>query len=192
MKWSHFTTILALLTSCQSPEPVNGVQTVVYDMNQGTRSYQTVLKKYWRTETVFSNYETLYVLNVAAFLPEFQQAFKKVNDERFSGLDLLKNVKSRPSFFVSIYSPKDELTILTNDRIWEFVLKVGIREFPVKAVTKLKDKDAWSTFFPFVNRWSTDYLLSFDVPNIDQLTGESPISLMLSNAKAKTAIHWPR
>ncbi len=189
MKWFLFATMY-LLVACQTPELATGVETVVYDLEPETRSYQDVLKKYLRSDTVFSNYETLYVLNVTAFLPEFQQAFKKMNEERFSELDLLKNIKSAPLFFVSIYSPHDDLNNLSNGKIWEFVLKVGIREFPVKVITKLNDKDTWSSFFPFINRWSSDYLLTFDIPDFDKSGAPDQLSLLLTNARAKTSISW--
>ncbi len=178
------------LSACETPIH-NGVQTVVYEMDPGTQSYQEVFKKYWRSETVYSNYETLYMINVAAFYPEFTQALNKANIERFHGLKLLKGL-SNSTFFVSIYSPHDELNNLANTHIWEFVLKIGMLEHTAATVTKIRDKDTWGPFFPFSNRWTSDYLVSFDLKDAQTLSSDTPLSLSLTNSKAKTVMSWQK
>jgi len=190
MKRIHGITLASFLalSSCQTPEPEYKVSNTVFNIQDQDRPYEIVFKKHLRTTTVFFRYETLYILNAAFFSDALYDAFEKASRERFSSLNLLKNVNRNGSFVVSIFAPGDDYNDLSNDKVWEFSLKVDDKIYHAKTVKKIKDKYAWAPFFPFIDRWSTDFIISFDTPSDEVAIGDRQFAL--SNSKAKTIMSW--
>lgn len=188
MKYFLSCSLFLSVLACETTEPK--VSTTLYDMRSSYRPYQQVLNRNSRSATVFSNYESLYVLNVAGFTPEFYEAFSNALNERLRSSEMLKEIKSNSSFFVSIYSPNDEYNDLSNQKLWEFILSVDGKEYKSKLVKKVKDRDAWSPFFTFMNRWSNEFLVVFEIPEEDKAPEHAKRTLSLSNSKAKTQMIW--
>ncbi len=188
MKYLVCCLLLFSISGCQTPRTNHNVNTVAFTTNPEPPPYARSLRKYSRTTTVFSNYETLYMLNVTAFSTEFYEAFEKTQNERFLAMNMLKGLKKNACFFVSIYSPNEEYNNLTNSHLWEFVLNVGANKYSSISIKKVANKDAWYPFFPYINRWSSDYIISFEVPNSDEI--KPPMTLSLGTSQVKTVMEW--
>lgn len=184
-----FTSILLLLSlGCQTPE--DRVSTTLFHAKPTREPYQKTMEKYSRETTVFSNYETLYMLNGTVFSTEFYEEFRKAVNERFLELNVLKDIQENATFFVSIFSPNNEYNDLSNKRIWEFNMQVGDKTYRSKLVKQIKEKESWYAFFPYINRWSSDFVISFEIPEGESIPSDSKFTLSLANAEAKTLMVW--
>lgn len=188
MKYFFLFSLALCLLACETSEPK--VSTTLFDVKPTYEPYQKVLNKNSRSTTVFSNYESLYMLNVAGFTPEFYDAFTSALKERLRSTDMLVDIRTNSSFFVSIFSPNEEYNDLSNPKLWEFILTVDGKEYKSKLVKKIKDREAWTSFFTFMNRWSNEFLIVFEIPETDGVPENAKRALSLSTSKVKTQMIW--
>ncbi len=180
--------VFAMLFACQTNEP-NLISNTVYKVDKKDPSYQEVFKKYTHSTTVYSNYETLYFLNVTALLPDFREPLKEAMKARVMQLDKSIDSQDNLSFVVSIFSPNNDFNDMTDSRFWTFVLKVNDKEIPLNSIKKIKDKPSWHPYITYINQWSYDFLISFKIPSSVQIRGQK-IDFVLANSEAKTIMTW--
>ena len=100
---------------------------------------------------------------------------------------MMEGLKVNLGFFVSRFSPDFEFSKLEDSKRWECLLKIGDKEFRPTAIKYLKEKDRWYSFYPYVNRWSNEYLIIFSPP---QDLGTGPVVFSVANVLAKTVMTW--
>lgn len=188
MKYLFHTALFLVLVACETTGPQ--VTTTLHNTKASYEPYEETMEKNSRSETVFANYEQLYVMNVAGFTTEFYDSFTNALNERLRSTAMLADIRVNSTYFVSIFSPDLEYNDLGNARLWEFILTVDGREYRSSIVRKIIDRDAWAPFFSFMNRWSNEYLIVFEVPESDQVPSDAKRTLTLANSKAKTEMVW--
>lgn len=148
-----------------------------------------------RTVQITENFEKIYDISVTYLSPEFQQAFaKRMNSHSPQLPQGLKVASSKMGFLVSIFSPEKSKTALEDPSLWTLMVDIdGRRKLPEK-VKKLREKERWEPYFPYINRWSVEYLVLFDEPLIalDQsaLVVKRPLRITLKNSSASSVMEW--
>lgn len=178
-----------LFTSCdhsQSPTEV-----VIHDDALSDDAYATVLRKETREASVYSNFETKLMVKVTYLSDDFRMAFDKryetlMEEKRFS----LGEADKKSGFFISIFTPDQQKPELDNSKFWTLILKnrTDLKRYPTM-VRHLSEKDRWKPFFPWLNRWSHEYLVLFDSEE-DNPTGPEAFTLSLSNPDARVSLNW--
>lgn len=188
MKSLFIVFVIALSSACQTSDS-SLISNTVYNAEKKNPNYQELFKKFSHSTTVYSNYETLYFLNVTALAPDFRESLKSAMAERGMVLDQEIVSQDNLSFLASIYSPNNDFNDMTDSRFWNFVLKINDKEIPMSSIKKIKNKPTWHSFITYINQWSFDYVISFKIPPTVQLSGQK-IDFVLANSEAKTLMTW--
>ena len=175
--------------SCHTLEESSGVSTSFVHKNE-QKPYNQTLEKNLRTTTVYYNYETLYVVSASMLSSQFYEALSNRVRDHYQSMDVLKNFTINSTVFLSIFSPDYELNDVSNNRIWELFLEIDGRKYPVKSVRKVKEKGAWYSFFPYINNWTTDFIITFDIPESEKLPATSNFIFTMVNSQTRTTMRW--
>jgi hypothetical protein len=96
--------------------------------------------------------------------------------------------------FVSIYTPEDDYLELENRQLWSHALQLGPAAVSPTLVRRLPAKSAFTPFFPFVNKWTSDYLLLFDASTAglgaEGLVNSTSATFTMRSALASVEFTW--
>lgn len=178
---------LALLGSTGCVTSTADTSIALHDSILDDKAYNTVLRQDTRNAKVYANFETMYELNVTYVSPRFFDAFKtrlsKLNSGAKNGLE---EGGTKLGFVVSIAAPETYLTHLEDTRIWDIVLVAGDEKVHPMIIRYLREKERWSPFFFYLNKWSREYLIVFDKPVADQ----THFKLQFSDSTANSIMTW--
>lgn len=180
-------TLALSLSSCDAPR--SPVSNTVFDSMDSSPTYRNAFKGATQSTTIYSKYEKLYTINASFLSREFYSALRETMAERTTNMELLQTLRSNQSLMVSIFSPSEEFNDLSNSRLWDFTLTVNGVVYRAKTVTKIKEKESWYPFFPYISRWSSDFLIVFDIPDSETATN-GPFTLTLGSSETKTLMTW--
>lgn len=159
------------------------------------QSFDKALEKAAKTRSVFSDFETRFILTAIYISPEFRAAFSKRLEKVYKKSDVeLGEIGSKAGFVVTLQVFDDTRADLTNPQHWTVLL--NREDGPVRPILikPLADKERWRAFFPSINQWSHDFLVVFDAPGVDantpKLVEKSPVSVTFANADAQIALTW--
>ncbi len=157
--------------------------------------YSKVLGKSTQTRTVFADFETRYQVTATYLSPEFIGAFGKRMEKVYKkGDGPWQEAQGKAAFFVSVSSPDDDRTDLSNPNHWTVLM--GAKEGSLKPilVKRLNDKERWRAFFYSVTGWTKEYLVVFDAPavnaNSPDLVEKTSINLTFANADGQVNLTW--
>lgn len=185
--WIYLCTFV--LSNCQTPDHTPNVKTSKYASQNLEDWYQKAYENYTRNETVYYNYETLYTISATYFSTDFYSSFTSLKNEKYIGKEYRREIKAGKSFLISIFSPNNAYNKLKDEQLWTLRLDIEGKEYPVKTLKKIEQKNSWYVFFPYLNRWSSDFIVVFDVPE-EVFHSEQKVTLKLSNTKAHTEMKW--
>jgi hypothetical protein len=135
-------------------------------------SYKSVLAQWHTRVSVFDKFQKVIEGDAVLFSNEMRSAYasrwKEIRNESGSNLGDLSSGKM--ALVVSYFTPKDDFMELNNAQLWTLQLKLGGKMYSPALVQRLFEKSALEGFFPFVNKWTTEYLVVFDVSS--DLAGE--------------------
>lgn len=159
------------------------------------RAFDQALEKASKTRSVFSNFETRYILTAVYISPEFRTAFANRLTKVYKKADVeLGEIGSKAGFLVSLQVFDDTRSDLTNPQHWTVVLNGADGPIRPLLIKPLMDKERWRAFFPFIDLWSREFLVVFDVPGIDantpKLVEKSGVSITFANADAHVDLKW--
>ena len=179
-----------LFSSCVTMD--GSIVSVVHPSPKADSSYFELIESHSKHKHVVHSFETLYKLNVTELVPSVMKGF----EARFKTL-FLKDQKiiqkdaNQVAFFVSLYSPVTREADLANDQEWFSNLVLDNKEVLVEKVVRLKKSKLWNNFFPYVDAYSREFLLFFDISSLkDKKSLGKKITLTLSNTRAQTVISW--
>lgn len=188
--------ILLLALGASLPSCVTSLEREV-DLNrppEDDKEYFPALRKATRAADVVSNFETHWTITTTHLSPEFLTAFnRRLERVYLQGSSSFEDAKAKTGFFVSIYSPENDVTDLSNPNHWTIVLEKKDGQLRPVLVKKLSDKIRWRSFFDTVGRWTEEYLVVFDTPAINpdaNLVEKAPINLIFANANARITFTW--
>ncbi len=144
---------------------------------------------------IFQAFETKYFLRVTYLSLDFRKALeKRVETLYLQNQVSFSEAQSKTGFFVSIFSPEGAKIDLDNNKLWTIIAEgTGFRAPPL-SIRKLKEKDRWQPFFPYITKWSQEYLVLFDNPSNAKdalnVADNIPLKLTFSNSDAKVSFSW--
>ncbi len=157
--------------------------------------YSKVLNRSTQTRTVFADFETRYQVTATYLSPEFLGAFGKRMERVYKkGDGPWQEAQGKAAFFVSVSSPDDDRTDLSNPNHWTVLM--GGKEGSLKPilVKRLSDKERWRAFFHSVTGWTNEFLIVFDAPavnaNSPELVEKTSINLTFANADGQVNLTW--
>lgn len=178
-----------LFVSCDHSQKTTEV--VIHEDALSDETYATVLRQVTREASVYSNFETKLMIKVTYLSDDFRMAFDKryetlMEEKRFS----LGEADKKAGFFVSIFTPDQQKPDLDNSKFWTLILKhkTDQKRYPTM-VRHLSEKDRWKPFFPWLSRWSHEYLVLFDSAR-DVSVSPDEFTLSLSNPDARVSLNW--
>lgn len=152
--------------------------------------YQKTLSNFTRKVSVFDGVDTVYYLNVTFFSQPFIEAFSKnLNSETSSHPPVLAGIIKKTNFFVSVFSPNKDANDLSEPKLWTVNLKFQGQTYKPQSIVIQKKKAEWNMYFPYINNWSSDFIVSFDLP-IEATQTKNTMELSISNSEARTDLKF--
>lgn len=157
--------------------------------------YGDALHKATKSRTVFAEFETRYQVTATYLSPEFLGAFARRLERVYrKGEGPWQEAQGKAAFFVSVHSPGDDRTDLTNPNHWTVLLDGKEGAMKPILVKRLNDKERWRAFFYSVTGWTQEYLIVFDTPavnaNSPELVEKTSINLTFANADGQVNLTW--
>lgn len=178
--------LFAFALSCTHSES-SYIESESYKTVYSDQDYLRELEFASKDTSVFHDFDTLYTLNVTFFSRSFKGVYDKRVQERFNHTPKLEEIEGKLAFFVSIFSPRRDFINLSEDKVWEISLKNGAQQLKPVRIQKLTKKEEWLPFFPYVNRWSREYVVIFDPVE----GAPEDVNLRISSLYAQTVMRWP-
>lgn len=183
----------ALLSSCATrlPTPegvpevtISNYEKAVIDKTQKIEIYDGLYNKLTVQSTWVDSLLTEYGLSHSARLSQWNEV--KYRDERSKRVG--KNAEST-EFFVSFYAPERKHTDLSSSKtIWKIFMDVNGQRYEGKA-TKIKSiLSEIQALYPYHNRWSVPYTVSFPVAT--SLVEGKPAKLIFTGAVGSAELNF--
>jgi hypothetical protein len=132
---------------------------------RGDDDYIKVLQKWQKSARVFDQFQNRIQLNSVLFTEEMRQAYLnrwvRLRGDTASTIGMDSGGKL--AIFVSLYTPDEDFLRLDNSSLWTVRLQYGDKTLTPTTVLRLYEKPVYEGFFDFVNKWSSEYLVVFDV-----------------------------
>lgn len=166
MKFGFVFLEIFLFLSCQSSKDV-----VVQRVEGASQDheYLPVFEK-WHKRAYYSKSieHSVYIESVyfskdfmTAYRKRFQNIFGQKETQWIAGND------EHIVFFVSVYCNDEPLMKLEDWKIWSIEIQFEDKFVAAKEITKVEQNISVTAFFPFINRWTHEYILLF--PKTEEL-----------------------
>ncbi|MBP6218919.1 MAG: hypothetical protein KA436_10065 [Oligoflexales bacterium] len=185
--------VVLLICSCQTSFTSDGSKTSIYT-DSASEPYERVFKEYTRAVSIHKGFDLVTDLHATLLSKDFLSNFEKKYFERLPAASdsPLKEAKEKIGLFVSLYTPiKDN--DMTDPKFWSYTLKHAGQDYKIARVKKIKQKQEWTPFFPYINIWTVEYLLLFELAPTqisDAQHGSSNIDITLYNLQSKTELNF--
>ncbi len=180
-----------MVTSCS----FNANEITQFAMPYEDQGYSIALTNATRSADIFRNFETKYLIRTTYLSPDFRKAMSdRVQMLYEQTQSSFGEAQTKVGFFVSIFGPESEKIDLDDQKLWSVIVETkNFRSTPIM-IRKLKDKRRWQAFFPYVDKWSSEYFVLFDhpsfTPSAENLVEKVPLRLTFSNSDAKVVFTW--
>lgn len=186
--------VILVISGCFTSHSAMEIQNqpeVAEDLN-----YRIALENATRSANIYENFETKVIIHTTFLSHSFRQEFKNRLKTLYSqSTDQLDEAIDQSGFFVSIFTPDDKESDLDRPHLWAIYLQNGnTRIFP-KLIKLLPEKKRWSPFFPYVHKWSKEFLILFSL-SPDSIMSDAKLlqneltSLTFSSSEIKMTIPW--
>ena len=186
--------LLATLWGCSSTQPI--VQIEQHLEAHQDEAYSEQLDHSSRSAKVYIDFETKFIIYTTFLSPDFQSQMGRRLKELFSQKAIdFQPTSAEHAFLVSVFSPDEDVSRLNNTDLWTILMKGDAFERAPKSIRELEDKHRWTPLFPYIHKWSREYLLVFEgsseTPTDDAaLIEPDRLSLVFSNADARVSMTW--
>lgn len=127
--------------------------------------YAPVVKKWTREAHVYSQFQKQVDTFAVLFTDEMRRAFvtrwQNLHGYKSASFDDIGDGKL--GIIVSLFTPEYTYMKLDERKIWGFQLDWGAQKIAPVTIKSLSKKTQFQPYLPFVNAWSQEYLLLFDV-----------------------------
>ena len=160
--------------SCKPARSPTGI--LVHKDPSEDEEYNSALDKATREASVYGNFETKMLISATFLSPAFRQAFNTRYEQMMGEKQLiLARARNKAGFFVSVFTPEAGAPDLNNSKLWALSLRTsGGQHYLPSLVQRLTEKKRWRPFFPWLNKWSGEYLILFDTDGSVFEGGQSP------------------
>ncbi len=186
-----FLIVMLFLTACAT-SPVDNPNVV---QGYGESEYASIIRKHTTITNQYSGFYQTFQADMTILSSEVQTAALKQKGH-FLGWDqrqyqserdkMVQEAAAYSKFFLRFYSPDHEYDDLHKGKtIWKVYLEYGGSRFEGK-VKKLSDKYVeLQTIYPHLDRFSTPYEITFNVPMTTIESGECKVTLTSSLGTAE-------
>jgi hypothetical protein len=169
---------------------------VLVEKNEPLASDDAYLQAYHHTTRsvkVYVDFETKYTMTVTFIDKDFQKALAtRIKNLLMEDVPALTEAGGKTAFFISAFGPEDRAMDINDPQLWNMILKVKDKEFRPSNIQRLGLKERWVSYFPAINKWTTEYLITFDAQTTGgaELVKQDPLELKIANADAKVTLEW--
>ena len=188
---SFFLSLIFLIGSCQSSQQ----KIILHDEVDSDAEYNPVYREHTRQNNVYRDFESIYIVHATYLSKDFQLAFKKrFNALHASDEDSFELEPNQFGFFVSIFVPETNMSDLRDKKLWKIYINIAGARLEPSLVRPLRQKHQWSPFFPYINKWSQEYLIVFD--SFQQAVSgsshdlSSKVMMSITNLDARVDLTW--
>lgn len=159
--------------------------------------YAPIEKKWTREVHVYKDFQKRVDAFALLFTDEMRRAFatrwQSLHGNQITSLEDLGQGKL--GIVVSAFTPEFPYSKLDDAKIWGIQLSWGEQKFSPSLVKHLSQKAQFEPYFSFVNFWSREYLLLFDVnpstePSQAAMVVPTQVTLQLKSALAAVEFVW--
>lgn len=159
------------------------------------------MRKWSREAHVYESFQKKADATAVLLVDEVRQAYAARWQKLFANaggrLEGLKS--SQVGVFISYFSPNNNESALDDTALWSYGMALGAEKRPAEfiSVTALPRKELFEPFFPFISRWTNEYLLIFDSQgqaapeSVEKFTVPSMLSLSLRSPSVALEFRWP-
>ncbi len=185
--------LLLMLNQCISTDIDSPEIRVELSSKTANPSYLDIISESTRSANVYENFETIYALRATYLDSKTIETINKKGQylESPPSRKLIDTSKST-HIFVSLYIPsRNEDKSLTKKDVWHIYSQQSEQKFLPKSIRKLKNKEYWKNFFPYVHQWSEEYLIIFDQESLSP-DSQNLFEITFSHKEAKTKFKWKK
>lgn len=187
MKWVILH--LFFLTACVR----NGVVIEKNEPIDSDDDYKHAYLDSTKTVKVYHDFETKYILTVTHLNKNFQRALAtRIKNLLMEDIPALSEAGGKTAFFVSAFGPEEKAMDINDPQLWNMILRHKDKELRPSSIQRLGLKERWISYFPAINKWTTEYLITFDSEPVGgaELVKHEPLELKIANADAKVSLTW--
>ncbi|AGH96196.1 hypothetical protein [Pseudobdellovibrio exovorus] len=161
-----------------------GYQSLINEKTQRTEVYEGISNILTIQATWLDSQVTDGALSHTARLAQWnEQTYKDEREKRIN-----ENAEST-RFFVSFFTPEKKYSDLARLKsLWKVFLEVNGQRYEGKAVRVKQSLSEIQVMYPFHNRWSTPYIITF--PIATALVENKAATLTFTGAYASTQLHF--
>lgn len=166
------------------------------DAPQDDRPYFLALEKATRSADIYRNFETDYKIQATLFSPEFKEALRERHKKlMLSDSSAFEETSTKLGFLVSIFAPDSNTIELANKTHWTVLASSGSNhDLQPIMMRKIEDKTRWKNYFHYLNKWTQEWLIVFDIPTVNPDAGKlveaQKTTLTLATGDVKTTLTW--
>lgn len=153
------------------------VETAIPPEPLADEAYAPVYQKWHRKVSLVDQFQKRIDAQAVLFTDDMRKAYAerwvRIRGDKEAEIEALAGGKL--AVFVSVFTPESDYLDLDNRQLWSHSLQVGAQGASPVAIKRLFSKSAFSPFFPFVNRWTADYLILFEASS-SSLQGEGLVN----------------
>lgn len=125
--------------------------------------YYPVMKKWQRSVEVNQKFQKRIDVNAVLFTEEMRRAYS-ARSERIRGesRELSDMEGGKMGILVSFYTPDGAYAELDNRDLWNIRVRDDQNQFMPAAVKYITKKSLFEANFPFVNKWTREYLIVYE------------------------------
>lgn len=186
------------LTACTTAS--SNTRTVVPPGPMDDVEYSAVLLKWTKEAKVIDHFQKQVDFNAVLLTDEMRRAYvarhARLRGDASAAIEDMNGGKL--GMIVSIFTPDSGYEDLSDRSVWSVSLRAGAQSVTNVQVRRLSNKTVLEPYFPFVNRWTNDYLLVFETASAPQpgaaaseiLLQAQDVSLVLRSAIANVDFNW--
>jgi hypothetical protein len=194
LHYAFLVPLVLLLGACTSVP--DGTIAMIPPEPPSDYDYSKVIKKWRKSVRVYDQFQNRVEMNAVLFTEEMRQAYL-ARWKRLRGdgeARIASEFGGNLALFVSVYTPQEDFIRLDNQNLWTIRMTYGTEKLAPTTVLRLYEKPMYQSFFDFVDKWSAEYLVVFDVSateSSEPVALPEDIGAQFSSSLAYINLKWP-
>ena len=182
-----------VFTACTTAD--EGTRVAIPPEPANDPDYARVLARWHKDASIFDRFQNRLSVHAVLFTEEMRQAYlnRWVQIRGDSSAKIGMDVGGKLAVFVSVFTPEEEFLRLDDSSLWTVRLMYGEKQLAPFMIRRIYDKPLHAGFFEFVNNWTYEYLIVFDVSvtdSSDAVVLPSVVSAQLMSSLASVEFQW--
>ncbi len=160
--------------------------------------YLSVLNKFTASKKHYEEFQTKALVTATFFSDDFFSSYSKEREQYSKPEDFNMFLDKEKflidnylRFFISFYSPKEDLADLDKPAVWNIYLETsgGKKIYPHSVKKAEEPKDILSHYFPYLDYWSKPYFINFKKSELD-INSEQSFTLNFVSVLGKLSLSF--